>query len=278
MKVSLVSDVHLEFSFWNPINPDNADVLVLSGDIMVGQDLHDHPDIDDNQPLGKRQRRAKEYRLFLKECSDKFPHIIYIAGNHEFYQGKWPLGIDYLREECNKFSNIYFLENENKVIDDITFIGATLWTNANKGDPVTIEILKEGMNDYRVIRNSDLSFTKLTPYHTIAHHRKSLDYIASVVRTDPNKKYVVCGHHAPSYESIHEKYRNTHHMNGGYASDLSEFILDYPQIKLWTHGHVHDVFDYMIGETRIVCNPRGYVGFERGDEIDDPFYPITIEV
>ena len=51
-------------------------------------------------------------------------------------------------------------------------------------------------------------------------------------------------------------------MNGGYASDLSDFILDHPQIKLWTHGHMHQCFDYMIGSTRVVCNPRGYEGYE----------------
>jgi len=51
-------------------------------------------------------------------------------------------------------------------------------------------------------------------------------------------------------------------MNGGYASDLSNFILDHPQIKLWTHGHMHQCFDYMIGSTRVVCNPRGYEGHE----------------
>jgi hypothetical protein len=51
-------------------------------------------------------------------------------------------------------------------------------------------------------------------------------------------------------------------MNGGYSSELSEFILDHPQIKLWTHGHTHEPFDYMIGDTRIVCNPRGYINYE----------------
>jgi hypothetical protein len=51
-------------------------------------------------------------------------------------------------------------------------------------------------------------------------------------------------------------------MNGGYSSDLSAFILDNPQIKLWTHGHTHEDFDYMLGSTRIVCNPRGYDGYE----------------
>ena len=49
-------------------------------------------------------------------------------------------------------------------------------------------------------------------------------------------------------------------MNGGYHSDLSKFILDNPQILLWTHGHTHEVLDYKLGETRIVCNPRGYEG------------------
>lgn len=51
-------------------------------------------------------------------------------------------------------------------------------------------------------------------------------------------------------------------MNGGYTSDLIDFILDRPQIKLWTHGHTHEQFDYMLGTTRVVCNPRGYDGYE----------------
>ena len=52
-------------------------------------------------------------------------------------------------------------------------------------------------------------------------------------------------------------------MNGGYSSDLDEFILGHPQIRLWTHGHTHEPFDYIIGSTRIVCNPRGYIGHEQ---------------
>ena len=51
-------------------------------------------------------------------------------------------------------------------------------------------------------------------------------------------------------------------MNGAYHSDLTEFIMDRPEIKLWVHGHMHDDFDYMIGDTRVVCNPRGYIGYE----------------
>ena len=64
-------------------------------------------------------------------------------------------------------------------------------------------------------------------------------------------------------------------MNGGYSSDLESFIIDRPQIKLWTHGHTHDDFDYTIGSTRVVCNPRGYDSYE---EQADRFKLKYIEV
>lgn len=84
--------------------------------------------------LSRRQQVALRFRDFLKWCSFQFPHVIYIAGNHEFYHGNWKASIQYLRDECSKFDNVYFLEQDLKVIDDVTFIGATLWTDCNKGD------------------------------------------------------------------------------------------------------------------------------------------------
>jgi hypothetical protein len=65
-------------------------------------------------------------------------------------------------------------------------------------------------------------------------------------------------------------------MNGAYSSDLSDLILDHPQIKFWTHGHTHDQFDYMIGSTRVVCNPRGYKGYEESAEYFDPTFGFEI--
>ena len=79
---------------------------------------------------------------------------------------------------------------------------------------------------------------------------------------DNPQKYVVVGHHAPCKASTHPKYIDDTMMNGAYSSDLSDFILDRPCIKLWVHGHMHDTFDYMVGSTRVVCNPRGYYGHE----------------
>jgi Icc-related predicted phosphoesterase len=265
MKIKVVSDLHLEFSDINIKNDQACDVLILSGDIMISEDLHDHPGFDFNPyshgafvDLGRKQQRVATFRDFLKRCSFQFPHVVYVAGNHEFYNGKFCKGIQYLRDECAKFPNIYFLENDMKIIDGVVFVGGTLWTDMNKGDPLTLHAVRDMMNDFRIIRNDEKGYTPLKPADTAVRHRFTLQYIKHIVQEHKDKTCVVVGHHAPSRASIHENYKNDYLMNGAYSSDLSEFILDHPQIKLWTHGHTHHPFDYVIGETRIVCNPRGY--------------------
>jgi DNA repair exonuclease SbcCD nuclease subunit len=214
------------------------------------------------ESLGRRQSTAMRFRDFLKRCSQEFPHTVYIAGNHEFYHGKFHGSLDDLYNECSKFTNVYFMENDLKVIDGINFIGCTLWTDMNKGDPLTLHSVTDMMNDYRIIRNDEKGFTKLRPAHTMARHRNSMTYIRNVIAGRHSEKFVVVGHMAPSKLSTHPMYANDTLMNGAYSSDLSDFILDHPQIKVWTHGHTHHNFDYMLGSTRIVCNPRGYIGYE----------------
>ena len=265
MRIKLVSDLHLEFSDINIQNDNNYDVLILGGDIMVAQDLHDHPEMDygmytniNLESLGRRQRKAQAYRDFLKRCSFQFPHVIYIMGNHEFYHGKFYAAIDYMREECAKFPNVYMLEQDTKIIDDVVFVGGTLWTNMNRRDPLTMHAIEGMMNDFRIIRNDYRSYAAMSALDVASRHDKTLAYIKLIVEEHKDKKCVVVGHHSPTFQSVHPSYAHETLMNGGYHSDLSEFILDHPQIVLWTHGHTHHPFDYKIGETRIVCNPRGY--------------------
>jgi Icc-related predicted phosphoesterase len=265
MKIKLVSDLHLEFSDINIKNDEGCDVLILSGDIMIADDLHSHPAADFNPysqgafaELGKKQIRVQRFRDFLKRCSFQFPHVVYIAGNHEFYHGKWFQTLEVLRNECAKFNNVYFLECESKKIDDVTFIGGTLWTDMNRQDSLTLHAVRDMMNDFRIIRVENADYRKVRPEDTVVRHVRMLQYIKTVVAEKADEKFVVVGHHAPSKLSTHENYKDKYLMNGAYSSDLSEFILDHPQIKLWTHGHTHHPFDYVIGETRIVCNPRGY--------------------
>ena len=275
MKVALISDVHLEFGDCIFKNTEDAEVLILGGDILISQELHDFTEpISDLEKslLGKRGIAVTLYRDFLKRCSEQFKHVIYIAGNHEFYHGKYPAGMDYIREEVAHYPNITFLENETVKINGVNFIGCTLWTDMNKGDPTTVAFIAGALNDYRQIRRNDLDYRRFRPEYTVKLHKKSLQYISDTINNNPNEKFVVVGHHAPSKLSTKPRYEKDFHMNGGYSSDLTDFILDHPQIKLWTHGHTHDKFDYMIGSTRIVCNPRGYVGYEVLTELADLVY------
>jgi hypothetical protein len=86
---------------------------------------------------------------------------------------------------------------------------------------------------------------------------------------------VVVGHHAPSKSSEHPRYAHDQLMNGAYNSRLDQFIMDRPGIKLWTHGHTHEDFDYMIKGCRVVCNPRGYINYEdRADRFQLKFVEV----
>ena len=265
MKIKLVSDLHLEFSDINIQNDQDYDVLILGGDIMIAQDLHDHIAADFNPyssgalaDLSRKMQRVARFRDFFKRCSFQFPHVIYIMGNHEFYHGKFYAAIDYMREEVAKYPNIYLLEQDMKIIDDVVFVGGTLWTDMNGRDPLTMHAIKDMMNDFRIVRNDKREYAAMSPLDVAIRHDKTLSYIKLIVQEHKDKKCVVVGHHAPSFKSVSEQYASQTLMNGGYASDLGEFIMDHPQIKLWTHGHMHQPFDYVIGETRVVCNPRGY--------------------
>lgn len=247
MKIQIVSDLHLEFSDVNIKNANGADVLILGGDIMIAEKV-----------LKPESEYGIRFRDFLKRVSFQFPHVIYIAGNHEFYGGYWSKSLDNLRSACAQHSNIYFLERDVKVIDEVVFVGGTLWTDMNKFDPLTLHAVRDMMNDYRAITNDDKGFTKLKPADTCERHRQTRQYIELIVKENADKRIVVVGHHTPSFQSCHEQYRGDHIMNAAYHSDLTDIMLDNPQIKLWTHGHTHHPFDYKVGDCRVVCNPRGY--------------------
>lgn len=258
MKLAIASDLHLEFGDCELLNTESAEVLILSGDILVVDDLRAW---DSNNILGEGTK-SQRWHEFMQRCSNLFPHVIFILGNHEHYHGNYSSSARKLREFFAYLPNVYVLERETKVIGDVTFVGGTLWTDMNNGDSLTLYHMRTMMNDFRIIWH-EAKGRRFTPEDAFAEHALMKQYISSVVEGQPDQKFVVCGHHSPSRLSTHPMYADDTVMNGGYSSDLSEFILDRPQIRLWTHGHTHHEFDYVIGETRVVCNPRGYVGYEQ---------------
>ena len=264
MKIAVASDLHLEFGSLELKNSENADVLILSGDILLAEDVKRHPRGSGGEVTKKSTRLAAalSYYDFFDQISVEFPNVVYVAGNHEFYDGKWNKTISVLKQLSDAYVNVHFLERETIKIDDVTFIGSTLWTDLNRGDALTCHAVKDMMNDYKKIINDANDYSHLRPSDTSHRHFKSVQYIEHVVAERSDEKFVVVGHHAPCFNSVPYWFSHEHLMNGAYASDLSEFILDRPQIKLWTHGHIHSDSDYMIGDTRVVCNPRGYIGYE----------------
>jgi len=287
MKIALTSDIHLEFGDWYPVNPENADVLILSGDILVACELEKLQE-DPNGFLD--QAKGQRFREFLVNCKQNYKHVVYVMGNHEHYHGDFAVSHKVLRKECNDIG-IHFLDKESVTIDDVTFIGGTLWTDMNKEDSLTLYHISKMMNDFRIVNNGDrvVNFkdhegkfhtrvARFSPEDAVEDHRKMIEYIKVVIDNNPTGKFVVVGHHAPSKMSTKPQYENDTLMNGGYSSDLSEFILDNPRIKVWTHGHTHHEFDYMIGGTRILCNPRGYVNYERGSDKEEPYLPKVVSI
>jgi predicted phosphohydrolase len=237
MKIHLVSDLHLAFGDYQL--PGGADLLIIAGDTIEAKAL-------------------KSAKRFFDEEVTKYPRAILIMGNHEFY------GMD-MQDAKNAIravlpANCVFLDNDCFEYNGWTFVGSTMWTDCNGADPLTMYSLKYGMNDYSSIKFTKEPFVRFSPEHSYYLHKRAIKFIDTASKVS-NHVFVV-SHHAPTFASIHPLYANDKALNGGYASDLSNLILDNPNIKYWVHGHTHHRQDYQVGDCRVLCNPRGYVGYE----------------
>lgn len=165
-------------------------------------------------------------------------------------------------------TNVHLLENDSFTIEDVVFLGATLWTDfALNGDPVMSEVVAQtGMNDYRRIRTLP-RYSRLKPSDTRRLHMESRRWLEDQVLSLNGSNVVVVTHHAPCPRSIPPTFQEDA-FNPAFASDMSRFIME-SKAKLWVHGHIHSASDYAIGNTRVVANPRGYptesrAGFKPG--------------
>lgn len=292
MKIAIASDVHLEFGPLQLENTEGVDVLVLSGDICTARDFDSTAALYGDMSHSKKAARFYD---FFKICSKNFPHVVYVMGNHEHYDYDFKFTGNDLKKNLAHLENVYLLDNEIKKIDGVTFVGGTMWSDMNKRDPLTLFHMKDMMNDFRIIKNSNKQVyrkvplykrkaddsgyelnekgfmieigmkmkeepAKFSPEDAADECDKFVGYLKTVLNNED--KFVVCTHHSPSLQSCHPRYKHDTLMNGGYHSDLEYIMEDRPNIKLWTHGHTHEDFDYMVHDTRIVCNPRGYIGYE----------------
>jgi predicted phosphohydrolase len=198
--------------------------------------------------------------------------VIYVLGNHEYYGNAYPKMIDELAA-ATKNTNVFILENNCVLIENTAFVGCTLWTDFElfgnfRQASYSASI---SMTDFKRIRLSP-KYSKLKPSDTAIAHNKSLRWLKEQVHNNNDKNIVVITHHAPSEKSIPHEYKNDC-LSPAYASSLDAFI-ENSGVNLWIHGHTHNQLDYVIGSTRIVCNPRGYP--DETNELFDPRMVIEI--
>lgn len=243
MKIRYVSDLHLEICPFVLPHDDDGDesdqVLVLAGDIAVAK------------------RFTPTMFAFFNNVANRFRYVIYVPGNHEYYDGDIVDAVDVIKDQLASMHNVHVLQEDVFWVDEFAFIGATLWTDVHNRSESAMHTIKNGLNDYHVIRVN--YYKDLEPLDTAIIHDRHREFIFDNVKKAKDEgasKVIVISHHAPSYLSIHPKWAG-HSLNAAFSSDLFDRIKeDGPDI--WFHGHMHDNFDYEIGSTRIICNPRGY--------------------
>jgi predicted phosphodiesterase len=266
MKITIISDLHIDLS--GHLHLPGGEVLIVAGDACETRDLV--KEYHSTKVLPYTGGQFPCYDFFEFECA-KYDKVFYIMGNHEHYRGKfWKTSAE-LKRILPK--NVTLLDNDCEEYNGVLFVGSTLWTDMNRSDPVTLSMIKDYMNDYKVITFQYPQYNayhKMRPEDTVRMHHESKYYIEKTIKEHTNKPVVVITHMGPTYMSINEKYKGEI-SNGAYVSDLSNLILDNPNIKYWVHGHVHDPCDYMVGDTRVLCNPRGYLPWEAGNGFDPTF-------
>lgn len=243
MKIHAISDLHLEFQPYNYELPD-ADVCLLAGDITLACEIT------------RQSRTGYHTRAFFDRVQQKYARTFYIPGNHEYYHGDWKKSHAHLRKFFRDFyPNVKMIQQDFEFYKGVTFIGATLWTDFNRANPLSMLDAVGYMSDYNYIYDGAC---RLTPHDVLERNHKDREFIQRRIKMNSknkDNKIVVMTHHQPSFQSVHVQYSGSP-ANCFFCSDFEHLLT--PQVKAWVAGHVHNNFDYMIGETRMLVNPRGY--------------------
>jgi len=180
-------------------------------------------DIHDGEIIGS-------CRLINNKIEEFNKHVIKIKGNHEFYN---------LRKSVKNYNPLddCFI----RIIDDIVFICSTGWSIPSYDS-------WNGIND-KWINGITLDIVK--SWSSI-----QWKFIEESLEKFKRQDIVVVTHYLPSEQSVAPRFIGNP-LNPSFVMHKDDLIEKY-QPNLWIHGHTHDSSDYMIGNTCIVCNPRGY--------------------
>jgi len=226
MKLQVMSDIHLEHAPFYPEQSD-ADIVVLAGDIATGSD-------------------GVLWARDTFQCS-----VIYVCGNHEYHDPCLSISEHMAAmKEAAKGSNVMLLDNDIFEIGGVRFLGTTMWTDLSD-----FETILYCDHDNIVVEHG----SENDPIHfSVEKHQMLFDQNREWLRAQLAEpftgKTVVVTHHAPSLMSLHPQHEGNP-WNPCFMTDLEELMSG---VGFWIHGHTHNSFNYQIGGTRVVCNPRGY--------------------
>jgi predicted phosphodiesterase len=251
MKIRLLSDLHTEFRLPYKTQPfaeyRGEDVLVLAGDIASGS------------------TNTMDVIKFFRDQG--FPEIIYVPGNHEYYGTSFDDFNAKMADKCSEFDNVHFLNPGTVEIDDVLFVGGTLWTNFAE-NPFSQSAAKRGISDFRYIREFDVNRCAQTYY-------QHFDFIKDQYEHREGNKVVVVTHFLPARECIAPRFRGPDLINDYFANNLGDYIANMSDTT-WLFGHTHDATDIVLGDTRVVANPHGYYTAVNDGVGFDPFKTITV--
>ena len=245
MKLQILSDLHID-SYARQSHPvghipkTDADIVLVAGDTANS---------DKGMPWLQEQAARLEVPL------------ITIAGNHEYFDED-VLSFDRKLATWDNYDAAYnqgvrVLQCQHIDIGDIRLLGCTLWTDYQyHANEDTMAAARHFMRDYKQIYAGNELFSPEVSMQIHAKHRQWLQQ-ALMESHKLGKKTVVMSHHSVSSLSVSEKYANLP-SNAAFVSDLSGWMHEDWAPMLWVHGHTHEAFDYRIGNTRVIVNPRAY--------------------
>ncbi len=253
MKLHILSDLHLSVQGLEHPQTD-ADAVILAGDIA-------------------RPAAAIEWaRGFGKP-------VLYVPGNHEFYGSSLQETRALLRQ-ASAASQVQVLDNRSTVLQGVRFIGSTLWTDflaAGGGDARAhaMQQAQQFMRDFSRIRRAGPGDGEapFSPEDSAGLFAANVRWLQDECARPFAGPTVVVTHHAPSLQSIHPRFAGSP-INACFVSD-AEALVAASGAQLWVHGHTHDSFDYQLGDTRVLCNPRGYA---RGGVVENAAFDPRLVV
>ncbi len=217
------------------------DVLILAGDIHEGSRAID----------------------LYGDC--RVP-VIYVSGNHEPIEFGCQELVSEIRDLA-RGTSVRFLRDEEGVIRNVRFLGATLWTDYSLYPLRLDEAMRyagAAMGEHKRIKERPGRLFR--PENAREHQRRTFRWLNERLDEQFSGQTVVVTHHTPSGLSIPQRNR-AHYLAAEYASNVELLVV---KADCWIHGHIHASSDYWIGDCRVICNSRGRPG-KNHDNPDVPY-------